>query len=371
MRKGILVLIMILVFASTSFAGFNFGTTTYEQVDNILIVNSLGDQTIESQFVHDGKNLGYNDFIPENAFKNDLYNQGYSVVYDYDNSSLDLVEVGYMGLKGDPRTYDADYVLREEYKKYSSQYQDVRIDKNKTNISNNTSLINTVDTKQTKWNKRQDKKINKNKSNIVTNKTNIKTNKKSINVNKKNIKINKNNIKTNKTNIKVNKKEIKNVDRKHTNWNNKQDRKINTNKSGIKTNKKIIKRNTSNITNNANNISSNSNRINDLDTRVNKLEQTQVNIVGELILVQGRKHKISTYGKYNTNRNVCSEVGVKFTFSFGDSWETKEILKNQNRLKLLEEKLNSSEYQEALENVQIKKYDVIVNDSIIRIDTRF
>jgi len=336
MKKVLLTVLFVLVFASTSFAGFNFGTTTYEQVDNILIVNSLGDQTIESQFVHDGKNLGYNDFIPENAFKNDLYNQGYSVVYDYDNSSLDLVEVGYMGLKGDPRTYDADYVLREEYKKYSSQYQDVRIDKNKTNISNNTSLINTVDTKQTKWNKRQDKKINKNKSNIVTNKTNIKTNKKSINVNKKNIKINKNNIKTNKTNINSNKKEIKSVDRKHTNWNNKQDRKINTNKSGIKTNKKIIKRNTSNITNNANNISSNSNKIADLDNRVGELEQTQYIVGGAIRIVDSKKWNVEIFADYSTNRQMVDRTGIRFTYKFGKSWHEMELDELNKRLDRLE-----------------------------------
>jgi len=368
MKKIIfLTLALVLIFATTSYAGFNFGSDTYEKVDNILIVNSLGDQTTESQFNYKNVKLGYNDFIPENAFKNDLYNQGYTKVFDFNNSNLDLVEVGYMGLRGDPRSYDADYVLREEYEKYSSQYQDIRIDKNKTDIKD----LNI-------HNDYQDMRLDANKNNILQNRGNITTNKKNININKKkiktnksNINVNKSNIKTNKTNINSNKKEIKKVDTRHTNWNKRQDKKINTNKTGIKTNKKSIKRNTSNITNNTNNISSNSNRINDLDNRVNKLEQTQVNIVGELILVQGRKHKISTYGKYNTNRNVCSEVGVKFTFSFGDSWETKEILKNQNRLKLLEEKLNSSEYQEALENVQIKKYDVIVNDSIIRIDTRF
>jgi len=169
MKKYLLTALFICVFVSSSHAGFDFGTTTYEQVDNILIVNSLGDTTTESKFIHNGLNLGYNDYIPENAFKNDLYNQGYTKVLDYNDTSLNLVEVGYMGVKGNPRSYDADYVLREEYEKYSSQYQDVRIDKNKTKINN-------VDKKHTVWNKKQDVKIDNNSDNIANNSSNIVSN---------------------------------------------------------------------------------------------------------------------------------------------------------------------------------------------------
>jgi len=314
MRKYFLTAVIVLFFTTSSYAGFNFGSDTYENVDNILIVNSLGDQTVESKFEHNGLDLGFNDYIPENAFKNDLYNQGYTSVFDYADVSLDLVEVGYMGVRGDPRSYDADYVLRKEYEKYSSQYQDIRIDKNKTNISNN-------------------------KGNITTNKKNIKTNKKHIATNKTNIKTNKKNISVNKKNIKINKKEIKRVDKKQTNWNNKQDKKINTNKTGIKTNRKSIKKNANNITNNTNNISSNSNRINDLDTRVKGLEQTQVIVGGEIVIKDTRKWKTTLFADYSTTRSKFDRVGVRFQYKFGISWQEKEFEKLNKKIKQLEEKL--------------------------------
>ena len=329
MKKVIfLTLAFVLIFATTSYAGFNFGSDTYEKVDNILIVNSLGDQTTESQFNYKNVKLGYNDFIPENAFKNDLYNQGYTKVFDFNNSNLDLVEVGYMGLRGDPRSYDADYVLREEYEKYSSQYQDIRIDKNKTDIKD----LNI-------HNDYQDMRLDANKNNILQNRGNITTNKKNININKKkiktnksNINVNKSNIKTNKTNINSNKKEIKKVDTRHTNWNKRQDKKINTNKTGIKTNKKSIKRNTSNITNNTNNISSNSNRINDLDNRVEELEKTQYVIGGAIRIVDSKKWNVELFADYSTNRQMVDRTGIRFTYKFGESYTDKKIRELEERL---------------------------------------
>lgn len=97
-------------------------------------------------------NFGYNDYFSENAFKNNLINNGYSKIYDTNNSNLDLIEVGYYGLTGKPNKFDKDYVLREEWKKYSSQYQDIRIDKNK-------NIINTVNNNHTNWNNNQDSQI--------------------------------------------------------------------------------------------------------------------------------------------------------------------------------------------------------------------
>jgi len=71
------------------------------------------------------------------------------------------------------------------------------------------------------------------------------------------------------------------------------------------------------------------------------LEGVQYNIMGEINLLQGRRWKLGTYGKYNVNRNEASEVGLKITISLSDSWEAKEIDKVNARLKKLESKLNS------------------------------
>ncbi len=294
MKKFILTLVFVTCLVSTSYAGFNFGTDTYEKVDDILIVNSLGDQTTESIFKHDGKNLGYNDFIPENAFKNDLYNQGYSVVYDYDDAGLDLVEVGYMGLKGDPRSYDADYVLQKEWEKYSSQYQDIRIDNNKTEIAN-------VDSKHTTWNKKQDARLDANDIHNAYQDVRIDAN---------------------KTNILKNRQQINDVDSKHTDWNNAQDTQINNNKN--------------NIVNNTNAINNNSNRINDLDNRVNKLEETQYIVGGAVRIVDSKKWNVELFADFSTNRQMIDRTGIRFTYKFGESYSDKKIRELEERLNDLE-----------------------------------
>lgn len=194
MKRFVLICAILCMFTCKAEAGFNFGQDTYEQVDNILIVNSLGDKATESQFKYKDYNLGYNDYIPENAFKNAYYQDGYTKLYDFDDVKLDLVGVGYMGRLGDPRTYDTDYVLREEWEKYSAQYQDVR--------------------------------INKNSSRIYTNKLHIKHNAQSI-IN------NQSNIQTNKVNISKNKTQIQQVDNRHSAWNRAQDVDIKNNTSRI------------------------------------------------------------------------------------------------------------------------------------------
>jgi hypothetical protein len=289
----IAVLMLVnLAYVSQSYAQlFNFGQDTYSKWANILVVNSLGDRVEESKFIHNGLNLGYNDFIPENAFKNDLYNQGYTQVFDYNNSSLDLVEVGYMGLKGDPRSYDADYVLREEYEKYSNQYQDIRIDENKNNIVD-------VDKKHTIWNEKQDTRLDD--IDIHNDYQDMR-------------------LDANKDNILKNRKQINDVDDKHTNWNNDQDDKINQNESNIL-------KNTSNITNNTN-------RINDLDNRVNKLEKTHYIVGGAIRIVDSKKWNVELFADYSTNRQKIDRTGIKFTLKIGTSY-------TEQRIEELEAKLN-------------------------------
>jgi len=186
-------------------ANFNYGKDTYEKWDNMLIINSLGDETVESQFNYKNNKLGYNDYIPENAFKNNLYNEGYSKVYDFNNPHLNLTEVGYMGRLGNPRSYDKDYVLTSEWQKYSSQYQDIRISNNKEKIRKNKKRIVDVNNKHTAWNHQQDVKISNNKNKTITNSNKIITNR--ANINKNLTKINNNSNKINDLNNKINKLE--------------------------------------------------------------------------------------------------------------------------------------------------------------------
>ena len=171
----------------------------------------------------------------------------------------------------------------------------------------------------TVYNDKQDHTLDKHDDRINTNADGVSHNGMRLDANKNNILINRGNIGVNAGNISVNSTRITDVNTKHTTWNQTQD---NT------------------LTDHNNRINNNVNRLNDHENRLDTLEETQVNFVGEVNLIQGRKYKVSAYGKYNTNRNTCSEVGVKFTYSIGDSWETRQILKNEERLKNLEEKLN-------------------------------
>jgi len=129
------VLVACLLVSKSAYAdnGITFGKSTYNQAGARLIVNSLGDQVAESTH----GNLGYNDYIPENAFKNNLHEQGYTQVWDSKPDREDVVAVSYMGLKGDPRTEDVDYVLTKEYNRLNAAQQADRIDSNAATIMTN------------------------------------------------------------------------------------------------------------------------------------------------------------------------------------------------------------------------------------------
>lgn len=311
MRKQFLIAVMILTFTTTNaLAGFNFGEDTYEQVDNVLIVNSLGDQVAESQFESEGVSLGYNDYIPENAFKNNLYNEGYTKVYDSIPNGVDVVEVGYMGKLGDPRSYDADYVLKSEWEKYSSQYQDVRIDENKSNITQNTADIQTNKT-NIKWNTEN---IQENSTQISTNSNNIKKNSHKIVDNTKKITTNTNNI------TKVNKR-VTNVDNRHTTWNNQQDTAISNNRTDIN--------------NNTTKIYDLDGRMGDVEQRVENLERTQTIIGANVRVYDSRKWSVETFADYSTIRNTVDRVGVRVTFKAGRSYEEKRLDELEEKLQML------------------------------------
>lgn len=83
--------------------------------------------------------MGYNDYIPENSFKNNLSEQGYTVCYDTKPEGVETVVVTYMGLKGDPGAEDVDYVLKSEYDALNASSQDTRINSNQEAIQNNTT----------------------------------------------------------------------------------------------------------------------------------------------------------------------------------------------------------------------------------------
>ena len=300
---------------------------------------------------------GYNDYYSENAFKNNLINEGYSKVFDGKPSGLDVVEVGYMGLRSNPNNYDADYVLREEYEKYSSQYQDIRIKNNTGDIIDNTTLINKVNKKQTKRNKKQDKKINKNITNINKNKKAItketKQRKRADKVLQKNIN------KEEKARIKGDKKLQKNIN-KEENARIKGDKRLRRNINKVDNKHTVInERQDSQINNNTSNINNNSQRIDDTNNRVSELEETQYRIDAEVQIKDTRNWRFSAFINNDIRHGRVDAVGVKVTYKLGKDYAVK-------RMEKLEEKIDT--YIELKEEENIM---VVPTANGLRINTNF
>jgi hypothetical protein len=152
-------------------AGWNFGNVTYGQEGGSLVLNSLSDRYGVSTFQTANTNgqatqlLGTNDYIEENAVKNQLAIDGYTVAYDnnpqytglyaseYNQplpTNVPLTELSFEGLAGDPTAIQNVYVPTSEYNALSAQGQAASIsalnsglattNNNAFNTSNPTSL---------------------------------------------------------------------------------------------------------------------------------------------------------------------------------------------------------------------------------------
>lgn len=144
-----------LVWAEPPSAGWNFGSDTYAQHSGSLILNSLSDRYGLSTYDSATQHLGTNDYIPENAVKNQLALSGYTKAYDFNPNSqtgygyssvynqplpnVPLTKLSFMGLDGDPSKQQDVYVLTSEYNKLSDQAQ-------AGSISNLNNSLNTVET---------------------------------------------------------------------------------------------------------------------------------------------------------------------------------------------------------------------------------
>ena len=335
MKKVFLIsLILVGVLVSTVYAGslnFNYGRDTYEKCDNYLVVNSLGDETIVSEY----RKLGTNDWIPENSVKNYLKLEGYTEAYDYNPQAnhywnvynrplpigINLKELEFNGLLGNPRKAQKVYVIEDEYNKYSAPIQNNRINVNKNNINTNKIKIKNVDDKHTKWNKNQDITLNNHNGRITKNTD-------------KNI-------------------EQDSVLKNH-------DGRISNNTHNIFENSQVIDYHSGVLENHEN-------RLNDHNNRISDLEETKVNIVGEVQFIRGKNHIISAYGKYDVRHGNCPEAGIKFTVGLGKSWEAKEIEKTNVRISRLENMLQLT----IMDSIKIKetKTDKGIKLEIDRVDT--
>jgi len=162
MKKTIVLSVLLFaipavrVYAEPPSAGWNFGSDTYGQHTSQLILNSLSDRYGLSTFVTPTQSLGTNDYIEENAVKNQLAIDGYTQAYDYNPNSktgygyntpyttplptnIPLTKLSFMGLDGDPTAIQNVYVPTSEYNALSAQGQAASIDS--LNASANSTLV--------------------------------------------------------------------------------------------------------------------------------------------------------------------------------------------------------------------------------------
>lgn len=146
------------VWAEPPSAGWNFGTDTYSQHVGSLVLNSLSDRYGISTFDTSTQHLGTNDYIEENAVKNQLAINGYSKAWDYNPTSqtgygyssvynqplpnLDLTKLSFMGLDGDPTKQQNVYVLTSEYNRLSDQGQANSIDSLNASLNGTALALN-------------------------------------------------------------------------------------------------------------------------------------------------------------------------------------------------------------------------------------
>lgn len=269
--KKVLSLFIMLSITGVCYANFDFGATTYQTAGTTLVVNSLGDQTIVSKY----GTLGTNDWIPENAVKNQFKLDGYSVAHDYNPTASHswgvydqalltnqpLTELKFAGLLGDPRTEQSVYVLTSEYNRLNDTQQAIRMDN-----------IDTVNNTQTT-------NIMNNTSNIATETTN---------------RINTDNVLQSNINTETNER-------------------IN----GDKRNEQAI---------------------NNVSNRVNDLEATHIIVGLQGRVWDSRKIQVNTFIDYATDRQAVDSIGVRVTYKFGRSYEEKRLDELQARLDKLEGK---------------------------------
>jgi len=76
---------------------------------------------------------------------------------------------------------------------------------------------------------------------------------------------------------------------------------------------KHIKKNKDNIGINLKEINKIDNTIYDNNKRIDELEETDVNIVGEVNFIREKNYTVGLYGKFDVKHNEVPEVGLKIT----------------------------------------------------------
>lgn len=336
MKKFFSILIAVVALSTPAWADFNYSYDTYSTDSGSLILNSLGDQVTNSTFGA----LGSNDFISENAFKNELALDGYTVAYDYNPQNTNpqfsyiynvppptgvpLTELQFAGFEGNPRAIQDVYVPTSEYDALSAEGQ-------ASSISNLTTLESTDATNITS--------LQTGVSQLNTSVNGLTT---QVNTNTSDINHLDNVTKHEERQIKREQGEITSVSNvANTAYNNTQ----------VEQNE--ITTTNASVASQGQSIQSQQKQINGLNNRVHSLEETQGIIGGQLRVYDSRKIQINAFVDYDTTRSNVSEVGVRVTYKLGKSYEEQRIDELNQKL---DELLGKKEAQQA--QGHIKQYQV-------------
>jgi len=86
-------------------------------------------------------------------------------------------------------------------------------------------------------------------------------------------------------------------------------------------------------------INNNSQRLDNHEGRIEDLEETEVNLVGEVQFIRKKNQTISTYIKYDVRHNTFPEVGLKLTVGLDKSWTQEELERLETKLNKIEKLL--------------------------------
>ena len=89
-----------------------------------------------------------------------------------------------------------------------------------------------------------------------------------------------------------------------------------------------------------NKINNNTRRLDNHENRIDTLEETDVNIVGEIDFIRKENFTMGVYGKYDIRHNEVPEVGLKITIGLGKSESQVKRERLERRIENLERKLN-------------------------------
>jgi len=89
-----------------------------------------------------------------------------------------------------------------------------------------------------------------------------------------------------------------------------------------------------------NKINNNTRRLDNHENRIDTLEETDVNIVGEIDFIRKENFTMGVYGKYDIRHNEVPEVGLKITVGLGKSESQVKREQLEKRIENLERKLN-------------------------------